>query len=123
METKEQQEFLPEIRRARFDVLTIYEVSEFELDILEKGSPGSILLNLAIALFTIALSFLTTLVTVHIEATRLYVAFLVLTCLGFIAGTVLLLMWTRNRRSVRCVGQQIRKRLPPEGLAKTPVNG
>ena len=31
-------EFLPEIRRARLDKLTIYEISELELSTLERGS-------------------------------------------------------------------------------------
>ena len=41
-------EFQPEIRRARFDRLTIYEVSESELEVLARGSPDSIYLNFAV---------------------------------------------------------------------------
>src|SRR6266545_4261098 len=39
-----------EVRRGAFAQLTIYEVAEYELEILEHGSPDSIYLNFAIFL-------------------------------------------------------------------------
>jgi hypothetical protein len=45
-------ELLPAIRRARIDSLDIYEVSEYELALLERGSPDCLFLNFAIFLLT-----------------------------------------------------------------------
>ncbi len=56
-ENSSSSEFLPAIRRARIDNLTIYEISDAELNILERGSPDSIYLNVAIALISSAISF------------------------------------------------------------------
>ena len=44
--------FSPEIRRARMQTLTIYEVSESELQILEHGAPDSIYFSIALLLFS-----------------------------------------------------------------------
>lgn len=109
--------FFPEIRRGRFDKLTIYEISDSELEILERGSPGSIYLNFAIFLLSLAISFTVTLLITKIESNRTYTLFVVVTVAGYIIGTLLLLLWWKNYRSVSKVADTIRRRLPPEGEA------
>ncbi len=64
-------EFLPAVRRARIGRLNIYEVSDSELQLLERGSPESLYLNFAIFLLSAALSFLTALFTTEIPSARL----------------------------------------------------
>lgn len=63
MSSQDRPKFLPAVRRARIERLDIYEISETELQILERGSPDSILLNFAIFLVSIAVSFLVALLT------------------------------------------------------------
>jgi hypothetical protein len=93
----------PAIRRGRIARLDIYEVSESELDILERGSPESAYLNFAIFLISAAISFLTSIVTTHIESDRTYDVFVIVTVVGFVIGFLLLFLWggtgTGGRRS------------------------
>ena len=76
-------QLLPAIHRARIDVLRIYEISESELEFLERGSPQSIYLNFAIFLLSIALSFFIALVTTEIPSDRLFNVFVIVAALGF----------------------------------------
>lgn len=108
--------FLPEIRRARFERLTIYEVEESELFILERGSPDSIFLNIAVALLSLAASFTVALLTTTIPSTRIYIVFVVVASIGYVVGAVLCVVWWRSRCSVNNCVKAIRKRLPPEWL-------
>ena len=112
-----QPEFLPEIRRARFDRLTIYEISDSELEILERGSPVSIYLNFAIFLLSSAISVTVTLLVTEIESDRMYEFFVVVTVVGYIIGALFLLLWWKDYRSLLKVADTIRRRLPPEGEA------
>jgi hypothetical protein len=110
--------FMPEIRRARFERLTIYEVSDGELDTLERGSPDALYLNIAIALLSVAVSLTVTLATTSGLDAKLYTFFAVCTVVGWVGGTILLLLWRRSRGKVVHCAQVIRNRLPPDGLAK-----
>ena len=42
------------VRRGRVDAVNLYEVKEHELELLEKGAAGTLQLNFAIFLFSIA---------------------------------------------------------------------
>ncbi len=109
-------EFLPAIRRARIDSLNIYEISESELQLLERGSPDSLFLNFAIFLLSSAVSLLVALLTATIESNRTFAVFVIFTVIGFIAGLFLLLLWMRNRQATAMVFTQIRQRMPPVGV-------
>lgn len=113
--TSSSNEFLPAIRRARFDRLTIYEVSDRELDLLERGSPDSLFLNFAIALLSIAISLSVTFATTKIESDRNFIVLVLITIVGYVIGLFLLILWFRNHKSVLTVAKTIRERLPPEG--------
>ena len=110
-------DFLPAVRRARFDKLTIFEVSEAELDILEKGSPDSIYLNFAIFLLSMAVSFIVALFTTEVKSMAIFVVFVLLAIVGCLGGFFLLIMWLRDRSSVSKCAKTIRSRLlPAEGI-------
>jgi hypothetical protein len=109
-------ELLPAIRRARIDSLNIYEVSESELALLERGSPDSLFLNFAVFLLSSALSLLVALLTTTITSSRTFTVFVVFTVTGVVGGLFLLLLWLRNRQSTAAVFAQIRRRMPPEGV-------
>jgi hypothetical protein len=117
------QKFLPAVRRARIERLDIYEISETELQILERGSPDSILLNFAILLVSIAVSFLVALLSTEIQSSRTFAVFVIVTVVGFITGAVLLALWTWYRRSTTTIFDQIRRRMPPEGVPTTDIEG
>ena len=109
-------EFLPAVRRARFDQLTIYEISESELDTLEKGSPDSLFLNFAIFLLSTATSFTVALLTTQVTSQATFVVLVALTVVGYIGGVFLLLLWLRDRSPVSKCARAIRDRLPHEGI-------
>jgi cation transporter-like permease len=114
-------DFLPEIRRARFEKLTIYEVSDSELDILAKGSPDSTYLDFSIGLLSAAIAFSITLATTKIESNRTFTVFTIAVILGYLFGFLFLLLWWKNHTSVSTVVKSIRSRLPPEGMV-LPIN-
>ena len=109
-------DFSPEIRRARIDCLNIYEISEGELETLEKGSPGSIFLNFAIFIFGVIITLLTSILTTKIESNVTSIIFIVLIIIGLISGTFLLILWSRNYKSISKLVVTIRKRLPREEI-------
>ena len=115
-------QFLPAVRRARIERLDIYEISETELQILERGSPDSIFLNFSIFLISIAASFLIALLTTEIQSSRVFTVFVIVAVIGFIVGVVLLAFWAWYRRSTTTMFQQIRRRMPPEGVPTTEID-
>jgi hypothetical protein len=110
-------DLLPTVRRARYQQLTIYEISDSELDTLEKGSPDSLFLNFAIFLLSVAISLAVAMVTTEAKSQLTFIIFLVLTIIGFLGGAFLLILWARDRSSVSKCAKTIRDRLPPaEGI-------
>jgi hypothetical protein len=105
----------PAIRRARLDNLTIYEISDGELEIIARGSPDSIYLTISVALLTLAASFLGSLLLTDTKSNAILFLFIVLVVVGFVVGGILLLLWKRSSGSVAVCVAAIRKRLPHEG--------
>lgn len=106
---------LPAIRRARLGTLTIYEISEAELETIERGSPESLFLNFSIFLLSVAISFSVSLATTTITSNRTFQVFVIITVIGYLSGLILLAMWWRSYKSTRSITDTIRKRLLPEG--------
>ena len=102
------------IRRARCDSLCIYEITESEIELLERGSPNSIYLNFSIFLFSIAIPFIVTLLTINIDSIELFLIFLTIAILGILIGSFLLIFWFRARNSLKGVIKKIKDRLPPD---------
>ena len=99
------------VRRGRVDSLSLYEITDHELDILEKGSPNSVYLNFGILSLTIGLSFLSSLLSVEIESNRVFFVFVILTTVGTLFGIILLVIWYRMRSAVSDVVQKIKNRI------------
>lgn len=116
------QEFQPEIRRARIGKLTIYEISDAELNTLEHGAPNSILLAFSLFLFTVAISSTIALATINIPAGKIFSALLIASIIGWLVGIILIILWGKSYRLVFLVAKTIRDRLPPEGEAKSSHN-
>ncbi len=100
------------IVRGAQDSLSLYEITDYELEILEQGSPSSAYLNFAIMFFTIVLSFLATLVTIDMPAGHAFTVFSVLTVFGFGSSAVLFELWRRTRSRTKDVCKKIRARVP-----------
>jgi hypothetical protein len=105
----------PAIRRGLVKELKIYDVTEAELQQLERGSPGSILLDFAIGLLSIGASTLLTLLAVPIASSRVFTVYICVALITTISGTVCLVLWRRNHLSVRNIVTEIRSRIIPEG--------
>lgn len=101
------------IIRGKIESVEVYEVTESELDILEKGSPSSLLLNFSIFLISVATSFLVSLLTTSIPTDRIFTLFVTVTMIGYIAGVVLLALWFVSYKSIHKLSKEIRRRLPP----------
>lgn len=106
----------PAIRRVRLESLRIFEISEAELEALERGSPESVFLNLALAVLSVAISFSISLATTEVESDRTFAVFVIITSLGYVAGVTFGVLWLTARRSLRSVSARIRARIPPEGI-------
>lgn len=102
------------IIRGRVDSMSLYEITENELNILENGPPSSIYLNLSIFFLSVAASFLIALLTTNIESDRTYTVFVVVTTIGLVAGLVLLILWYRTHHSVSEIIRIIKGRISNE---------
>ena len=109
-------ELRPAIRRARYQQLTIFEVSDTELAMIERGSPESAFLTFSVFFLSSGLSFTIALLTTNIESIRTFTVFVVLATLGLVVGSILFSVWLWNRRTREAIFQQVRSRLPPDGI-------
>lgn len=87
------------VRRRKIGSVTIYDVTETELTILEKGTDASVWLNFFIATVSIGASFLVSLLTAEWgeELSLIQVVFICLTIIMFLAAVVCFVFWRRGR--------------------------
>ena len=123
MTENDTQPLAPAIHRVRLDKLTIFEITEAELDALERGSPESICLNMAVAVISIAASFSIALSTTEIQSLKTFCFFVIVSVIGYLAAIAFSLMWYQSRRSLVTVAQEIRRRRVPEGDQADTVGG
>lgn len=100
------------IIRGPLDSLSLYEITDYELEVLEEGTPSSTFLNFAIFFLSTGASFLTTLVTVDIPIGPTFVIFVVLSTIGIGASIVLFVLWQRTRSKVKNLIKKIKARVP-----------
>ncbi len=113
--TKETSEKGPTIKKGKVDSLTIYEITDGELDTIERGSPNSTFFNIGIASLSIAISFFVTLVTVELTSRpKLFTIFTIVTVVGFVAGVILMILWIKTKNDVDEVLKKIRDRIKEE---------
>lgn len=110
------------VRMAEVDSICVYQVTEFELETLEKGSPSSLYLNFAITFITTALSFFITLISTEIKSERLFNVFVIVSVVGFALGIFLLVLWYKAYRSSSSVANKIKNRLKEDIAPKTELN-
>lgn len=100
------------VTRGKYDSITLYEITDYELDTLKKGSPTSIYLNFSIFLLSTAISFLTTLITGSYQSTSIeFIIFTIICVVGFIVGIILLILWFRNKSDMGDLCNKIENRI------------
>ena len=114
-DTPPSQPLEPRIVRATLRELTIYDVSESELEIIERGGPESLYLNFGILFISTAVSLTATLATTDIKSPRLYDGFFIVTAVSYAAALVLGSVWLRSLRSKKRIIACIRSRRPVSG--------
>lgn len=108
------------VKRAKLDSLKIYEITEKELDTLEKGSGDSLFLNFAISLFSIFISFIIVLLTVDFfydDKDDLIIKFIIFICLtgiSLIGSIICFIAWYRNKGGFKSTIQEIKSRMEVE---------
>jgi len=98
------------ITRGKVDSLTLYEITDAELDQLEQGSPATLQLNFAIALISVGISFWISLATTTISDTKTFCVFVIITAVSLLVGIICGVLWYRNRSSVSTLLKKIRQR-------------
>lgn len=104
----------PLIRRGKVEFVNLYEVKEHELEILERGQVGTLQLNLAIFLFSIAFTCIAALATADFRWQIAETIFAFIIVVGILLGLCLILLWWRTRQSITKVVSTIRNRLNGE---------
>jgi len=110
------------IKRGRLDSLLIYEVSERELKIIEKGSNDSIFLNFGIFFLSISISFFIVLFTVDFfyeDRDDLMIKFIVFVCIAIltlIGSIICLVAWWRNKDDFKQTIIEIKQRMEEERI-------
>lgn len=100
----------PKILRGKVDSLTLYEITDAELDALERGSPSSTYLNLAILCLSVGISFLISILTTDISD-RVFIGFFIVAAVGLCVGAVLFVIWWRMGSELSGVCRKIRERV------------
>lgn len=105
----------PRIVRAPLKELTIYDVSESELESIERGGPESLFFSFAVFFISTAISLTVTLATTEIKSERLHSGFMIVTVVSYASFLVLGALWIRSLRSKKNIISCIRNRRPPTG--------
>ena len=105
----------PPIQWVPLGTLTVYHITEQELDQLEKGTPESTYFGFAVFLLSTGISFLISLLTTDVKSNRAFTVFAVVASVGIIGGVLLLIVWARFQRLAKRITKIIRDRKPPEG--------
>lgn len=103
------------VNRAKVESIDLYEVTDHELNILEKGSEGGLYLNFSLFLISAAISFFITLTTTTIDNERQFTVFCVIAFSFTIGSMILALLWWKSRESVKSITNSIRQRMAPVG--------
>ena len=100
------------MRRKKIGAVTIYDVTESELTILEKGTDASIWLNFFIGTMSIAASFLATLLTVDWgeKVTLTQVIYICVTIIMFLAAIICFVFWRNTKGQHEATIKTIKER-------------
>lgn len=98
----------------RVDSITIYEVTEDELESLAKGNLGSLYLNFSLALLPTSASLFISILLTKIDSDRIFYAFFILASVFAVIGFILLCTWFFKRKEQRNLVKKIKDRTAVE---------
>ena len=101
----------PLIRRGKVEFVNLYEVKEHELEFLEKGAAGTLQLNLAIFLFSIAFTCIAALATADFRWQIVETIFIFIIVVGILLGLCLIIIWWRTKTSISKIVSTIKNRI------------
>lgn len=108
------------VQVVKMGTLTLYEISEDELRLIEAGDPSSVFLNFGIFALSLGVGIGTTLLAAgEIRSRVVFDVLVILTGLGVLAGIVLLFLWRRSAKQTRSVIQAVRERGKTQFTAAT----
>ena len=90
---------------------SLYEITDYELELIERGSPAELFLNFAIFLISTAVSLTVTLTTTNITSNRIFAVYTIVAVVGFVLGLILLALWFRTRKSLKKLCSTIKNRI------------
>ena len=101
-----------DVRRRKIGAVTIYDVTESELTILEKGTDASIWLNFFICTLSIAASFFAAILTVDwgVKVTFTQVVFICVTIIMFLAAVICFVFWRNTKGQHEATIKTIKER-------------
>lgn len=99
------------INRGRLGSITIYEITDDELEAILKGKGDSVFLNFAIFLLSTSISLIIVLITTPIPSEVTRIVFIVSSIVGAVAGMMLLILWWRSRDNIDRVVAKIKARI------------
>lgn len=100
------------IIRGSLNSLSLFEITDYELEIFEQGSPSSTYFNFAIFFFSVGASFLATLLTVKIDSIYVFSIFVIISVIGICASLVLFQLWRKTKSTTKELCKKIRARAP-----------
>jgi succinate-acetate transporter protein len=99
------------IRKFGVGFINLYEITESDLEIIERGSNNLIYLNLCIFLVSVACSFLIAILTCDFNKTPItFVIFTIVTVLFFVLGLVLFILWYGTKNDIKEILKKIKGR-------------
>lgn len=99
------------VRRGRVGSVDLYEITDSELDTLEKGSPANMQLNFAVFLLAVAFAAIIALCTAEFNNQTIEIAFIVVSVVGILLGLYFLISCFRNHTSTKTICSKIRNRI------------
>jgi hypothetical protein len=104
------------VRRHRITELDVYEVSNEELEQLERaGLRGAEAFGFLVFGLSVGITFTVTRMTVEVKSDRVFQSFLIATIIAYVVGVFFGIRWFLERRSAKTVAQRIRGRVGPIG--------
>ncbi len=114
--SQEEQERI-DVKRGRYNSISLYEVSARELELIERGSTNSLVLNIGLFLLSAGLSFLVALLSVDFfyeekdDLLITFVIFLVVCGVCLLGGIICMIIWYRSRGDFESVISSIKERM------------
>lgn len=109
-ETQQKVSQNPTINRGKVDSLCIYEITDGELEIIERGSPNSIYFNFSVFLITSAITLVAALLTTT-PSQLVKIIFILVTIIFSVAGVFCVILWIKSKNEFNATIKKIRARI------------